>query len=366
MLQLSLIMKNYIFSSECRRKYILEYFGEVYTKENCDNCDNCCNTKVASMYDFAKEASQLFNTSNLTGNSYGMLMLISILRGANSKKIPDRFKKSDLYGAGKNRSEQWWRIFVSMMVNNQYLKEQPISGGHAFTLGISKKGSEWLGLYKVKAGTKLILAVPETMQNLLKSNVLSHDIALNKTPEEVIADELDDMIESVYSKPKKTTSKFETTYNLFHIQQKTLKQVAIELDLNIRTVEEHLVKAFELGKDLDVVKLGLTDEIYNTISKKIVELGKPKELSKVKNALPNNISYMQIKLSMAKMKKGADLFVDESDGESDEVIVVKPKKKTVNIKKLNMDDIMDSIIKKSYYTPNKMIDAEYLSLFGKK
>ena len=320
MLQLSLIMKNYIFSSECRRKYILEYFGEEYTKENCGNCDNCCSGKTINMYDFAKEAKLLFNTLNLTGNSYGALMLINILRGANSKKIHDRFKKSDLFGAGKHRSEQWWRIFVTMLVNNQFVKEQPISGGHAFTLAIAKKASEWLGLSKVKADTKMILAVPDSMQNLLKP--------VNKTKEDEETDELEELIESVY-KPKKASGKFMNTYELFHTQKKTMKQVGIELDLNIRTVEEHLVKAYELGEELDLIKLGLTNDIYNVISKKIVELGHPKTLSTVKNALPHNISYMQIKLSMAKMNKVA-LIVDDSsdyDDGSDEVIIVKPKKK---------------------------------------
>ena len=50
-----------------------------------------------------------------------------------------------------------------------------------------------------------------------------------------------------------------------------------------------------------------------------------------------------------KMKKDND----------NKIIVVKPKKK-VNV--INMDSIMENIIKKNYYIPNKKIDDEYFNL----
>lgn len=33
-------------SSACRRKVLLNYFGETYRQENCGSCDNCKNPKV--------------------------------------------------------------------------------------------------------------------------------------------------------------------------------------------------------------------------------------------------------------------------------------------------------------------------------
>jgi Werner syndrome ATP-dependent helicase len=345
MMQLSLIMKNYIFSSECRRRYILEYFGEIYKKDNCKNCDNCLSDRVVQTYDFGKDASKLFNTMNLTGNCYGKLRLINILRGSNSKKIHQRFKNSDQFGKGRNHSEQWWKIFITMLINNKYIKEKPITGGRAFTLTLAKKSSEWLGIFKIKSGTTMILKVPETMLNLMPNQ--------NKIPEQIIAEEIEDMIEEAYRTPtKRSSNSFEKSYNIFEADdKKTIKQIALELKLNPRTVEDHLVKAYDYGKEVDLSRLGLTDDIYKEISKKTIQLKYPKKISIIKKSLPTNISYLQIKLSLAKLNKK----------NANQVIIVKKKKKVIKIV-TDKDNIMDGILDKKYYVPNKEIEDEYINL----
>jgi RecQ family ATP-dependent DNA helicase len=167
-LQLALVMKNYIFTSQCRRKYILEYFGEEYKKDNCGACDNCLNKKNIVMYDFAKEAALLFQVSNLTNNIYGGGMLVNVLRGSGSKKIPAQFKKSKLFGSGKDHTEKWWKMLLMLLINDGYFKEKPISGGHAFTLSLTSKAISWLTTYKQNDKTELNLSMPEDMVNLKK------------------------------------------------------------------------------------------------------------------------------------------------------------------------------------------------------
>lgn len=168
-IQLALIMKQYIFTSECRRKYILEYFGEKYDKDNCSACDNCLNKKnnVVNMHNFSHEASLLFHTMNLTFNSYGCTMIINVLRGSGSKKIPNGFTKSHLFGSGKNHSDKWWKILIVLLTNEGYIKEHPISGGHAFTLSITSKAKQFLESYIKDDSIKLMLKIPNDMSDVV-------------------------------------------------------------------------------------------------------------------------------------------------------------------------------------------------------
>ena len=352
MMQLSLTMKNYIFSSECRRKYILEYFGEEYKKDNCGSCDNCDNVKSIMMYDFSKDAKLLFDTINLTGNAYGGLMVINVLRGSGSKKIPYRFKKSNLYGAGTNHTEKWWRIFITIIVNNMFVKENPISGGHAFTLSNTKKSTEWLNLCKAQPETKLLLPVPEDMKRLLPNKTKpSLKVDTDVDDKDTNGDKNTDMIESIH--PTKSiismNTKLTTTYDMFHKQGKPIKTIATSLNVNSTTIEGYIVKLYEKGYDLDLNKLKFTDDIYKLISDKIIELNNPTQLGTIKSNLPHHVSYLQIKLSMAKMEK------DKDNKNKDQKIIINDHKIIVNDK--------PKIITHSV---NQSFQDEYVIAKGKK
>ena len=40
------IMAKYFYNETCRRRYILEYFGQVPKFFTCKNCDNCCEKEL--------------------------------------------------------------------------------------------------------------------------------------------------------------------------------------------------------------------------------------------------------------------------------------------------------------------------------
>ncbi len=322
MVELALSMKNYVFTSECRRKYILEYFGELYPKENCASCDNCLSNKKTHMHDFAKEAKLLLQIVNETGNIYGKMIIINILRGSLSKKIPGKFKKLKAYGMGTFHTENWWRIFMAMLINNGYVKENAISRGNAFSLAVTKKALLWLDAKsKNEKEEKLMLSVPDEMLKLLpiKQQLLPDDIG------EVDEDTIDELLEFSKSQDRepdnnKKKGPLDITYDMFQKENKSINEIAKELNLKKITVEEHISKLHKKGCDIDTDRLNFTDEIYETVADKIKELNYPSKLKSIKDELPKNISYLHIKLTQNKMDKekdkdGADNGADNGDAE---------------------------------------------------
>jgi len=177
------IMKKYIYINGCRRQYILTYFDEEYDKDNCNMCDNCVRNVVINKVDFTQEAVLLLYVIYETGSYYGIKMMIDVLRGSGSKKIPYDFKKLCVYGMGTTHSDIWWKIFSRMLININYLKEKPISGGHSFSICRTITARKWLEQVVEKDGitlknsckdgaNRLILTLPKEMEQFYKPVVV--------------------------------------------------------------------------------------------------------------------------------------------------------------------------------------------------
>ena len=51
-------MINYCFTTDCLRKYMLNYFGETVNWTRCDNCGSCLHK--GALRDLTKEAKAIF------------------------------------------------------------------------------------------------------------------------------------------------------------------------------------------------------------------------------------------------------------------------------------------------------------------
>lgn len=154
---LATVMKKFVYSTECRRKYILRYFGEEYSSENCGKCD-MCSTKSVKL-DLGKEASILLKTVHLSGDRYGVSMVVSVIRGSKAQKVHDKLRKLSTYGKGKNRTAEWWKLFSKMLINIGYLVEKQNDGSYGVSLSTTKAGRLWLQ----EGGEKLKIDIPSDM-----------------------------------------------------------------------------------------------------------------------------------------------------------------------------------------------------------
>ncbi|XP_064489785.1 bifunctional 3'-5' exonuclease/ATP-dependent helicase WRN-like [Ornithodoros turicata] len=159
-------MQHYLTSTKCRRKLLLAHFasGEASSVGGTINCCDNCTRRLATdgseeaKRDYTKEARQLMEVIIETGERYGLAMPIGLLRGSASQKVPERLRKGRLYGAGKARTEAFWKAFSRLMLSEGYLMEKAIhglGGQNARFLSstvVTPKGRHWL-----RSGKALLL-----------------------------------------------------------------------------------------------------------------------------------------------------------------------------------------------------------------
>ena len=92
-------------------------------------------------------------------------------------------------------------------------------------------------------------------------------------------------------------STFVTSFNMFN-DGLTLVEIATKRNLKVRTIEEHLLKCFELGMDIDLSSL-VHFEFEENIKKVINNIGTDR-LKPIKEALPDDVSYFDIKYFIIK------------------------------------------------------------------
>ena len=102
----------------CRRKYILNYFGEEAPDE-CGNCD-VCQTDYQK-FDGTVIAQKLLSAVARLDQRFGITYVIDFLRGSKSEKIRSEHKQLKTYGAGADLSKPDWRRYLDDLLHLGYL-----------------------------------------------------------------------------------------------------------------------------------------------------------------------------------------------------------------------------------------------------
>jgi ATP-dependent DNA helicase RecQ len=122
------LMIHYAEGSDCRRRYLLNYFGEVFDEENCQACDNCLSPRETWDATIAaqKFLSCVYRIQEKSGFGMGIAHVVEVLTGANTEKIRKLGHESlSTYGIGKEHSRSEWGTIGRELVRIGYLKQDP-------------------------------------------------------------------------------------------------------------------------------------------------------------------------------------------------------------------------------------------------
>lgn len=145
-------MINLVYTQDCYRKYILNYFGEVY-ETGCNNCSNC--EAEGEMINKTIDSQKVISCVYRMGQRYGVGMIVDVLRGSKNKKIVDLgLNKLSTYGIMQEYSKDGLNEFINTLIAYEYLDykgEYPVVTLNNLSVSIVKNQKEvWLRQHTVK------------------------------------------------------------------------------------------------------------------------------------------------------------------------------------------------------------------------
>ena len=110
----------YAESSQCRRKLLLNYFGEDYPQDNCGSCDNCLHPKAR--FDGREELCLVIELIDTLKEHFKLEHLANILSGVETAMIKSyQHDKLELFGAGKDHDTKFWCAVIHQGLIMHYL-----------------------------------------------------------------------------------------------------------------------------------------------------------------------------------------------------------------------------------------------------
>ncbi|MBF0585970.1 DNA helicase RecQ [Prosthecochloris sp. N3] len=106
---------SFASTTVCRRRTLLEYFGETLPDENCGSCDVCLGKRET--VDCSTEAQMLLSAIARTDQRFGATHIIDIVTGSRNRKLLESgHDQIKTYGVGKGKSKTFWRQVVDELL----------------------------------------------------------------------------------------------------------------------------------------------------------------------------------------------------------------------------------------------------------
>ncbi len=345
-------MIDYCHTSSCLRSFILKYFNEQTSLTSCDNCGNCNDDR--KLVDITVEAQKILSCIYRMKQRFGINMVAWVLKGSKRKKVlAQNFNELSTYGIMSNYKIAKIKELINFLIaegyilltNSQYPVTKLTKEAKAVLAGeekveykmpaelkrISNSGELFEELRELRAEiakaegfppyvifhdttlTEMANQAPNTKQEMLKIKGVGR-VKYKKYAKqflEKIQEYLSGNEEKVISnkqvkskakdKLKEEQASHLISYKLYKEENKSIKEIAASRGLALSTIKGHLIKAARQGYELELNHF-IPDEYQGLILAKIQEIGCEK-LKPLKLALPDKISYFQIKAAIVKYNK---------------------------------------------------------------
>ena len=138
----------------CRRRFLLEYFGEDQRSENCGGCDVCLESRAdpssdgpagrnnLKMFDATEIAQKILSAVARTGQRFGAGYISQVLRGARAKRVLELgHDRLSVYGIARDFTDDGIKEIVDGLIERGLLAKQ---AGEYPVLAITNAGWQFL------------------------------------------------------------------------------------------------------------------------------------------------------------------------------------------------------------------------------
>ena len=124
----------------CRRKPLLNYFGESFQADTCSNCDNCTSAPTP-LTDITIFAQKFLSCVKRADEKFGAGHIADILLGSKNEKVLRwEHDKLSTYGIGTELTKKQWMHIARQLLTIGYLRQE----GEYHTLGLTARALEAL------------------------------------------------------------------------------------------------------------------------------------------------------------------------------------------------------------------------------
>ena len=139
-MQLLMETVSYAESAICRRKTLLNYFGELFLEENCGSCDNCLNPK--EKFEGKEYICLLIEAVLAVKQYFKPKHVINVLMGKINATIKNcKHHQLEVFGKGADKDEKFWNAVLRQSLVERLLEKEIEDYG---TLKVTKAGKDFL------------------------------------------------------------------------------------------------------------------------------------------------------------------------------------------------------------------------------